>query len=73
MMNQDTLAPHETLELHEILRFKQTEIKKMQANMAMVQGERLSSYMKDCLESARNFISELEELSEKSSMEIGGV
>lgn len=73
MMNQDTLAPHETLELHEILRFKQTEIKKIKANMALVQDEKLSSYMKDCLESSVSFVNELGKLSDKSSMEIGGV
>ena len=73
MMNQDTLAPHETLELHEILRFKQIEVKKIETNMAMVKGEKLSSYMKDCLESSRSFIEELRGFSEKSSMEIGGV
>ncbi|KUO62578.1 MAG: hypothetical protein APF84_02180 [Gracilibacter sp. BRH_c7a] len=73
MMNQDTLAPHETLELHEILRFKQTEIKKIKANMALVEDEKLRSYMQDCLESSVSFINELGKLSEKSSMEIGGV
>lgn len=73
MMNQDTLAPHENLELYEILRFKQTEVKKLQANIATVHDEKLRSYMKDCLESSRSFIEELGELSEKSSMEIGGV
>lgn len=73
MMEQETLAPHETLELHEILRFKQTEIKKIKANMGLVQDEKLSSYMEDCLESSVSFVNELGKLSDKSSMEIGGV
>ena len=71
-MNQDTLAPHETLELHELLRSKQIEIKKIQTNLAMVRDESLREFMKDCLESSRANMRELMDLSQNSTMEIGG-
>lgn len=71
-MDQNTLAPHETLELHEILRFKQTEFKKLKTNMALVKDEKLISLMEDCMEISRNFITELKGISEKSTAGIGG-
>lgn len=71
-MNKDTLAPHETLELHELLRAKQIEVKKIQTNLAMVRDENLHAFMKDCLESSRASMRELIDLSEKPTMEIGG-
>jgi similar to spore coat protein len=71
-MNQETLAPHETLELHEILRIKQTELKKLKTSMTMVQNQKLLSFMQDCIASSKAFISELQEISNKPNTEIGG-
>ena len=71
-MNQPTLAPHEALEIHEILRFKETEIKKLTTALPLVQDEELLAYMKDCLESSRSSVAELQRLSGRSTMAIGG-
>jgi similar to spore coat protein len=44
------LAPHETLEVHELLSSEINMAKKIQANIAMVKDEDLKSYMQDCLD-----------------------
>ena len=72
-MGKDVLAPHEALELHEILRCKQVEIKKMKANMELVHDERIISWMNDCLENSKHCIEEIRDISKKSMMEIGGM
>lgn len=55
------LAPHETLEIHELLRSEITGYKKLQASIAMVQDDELSQFMKDVLNSKRDKIEQMQQ------------
>jgi similar to spore coat protein len=57
-----TLAPHETLELHELIRSEVVCVKKLQASMAMVQDQELSSFMHDSVKAKATALTELEQL-----------
>lgn len=57
------LAPHEELEVRELLTSEITAAKKIRASMGMVQDNELKSFMQDCLnkkmdaiESIQNFV-----------------
>lgn len=43
------LAPHETLELHEIIRSEVTAATKIQASLSMVQDQDMKRFMQNCL------------------------
>ena len=43
------LAPHEALELHEIIRSEITAATKIQASLAMVQDKDMKTFMQNCL------------------------
>ncbi len=54
-MNQTTqLAPHEALELHEIIRGEITAATKIQAGLAMVQDKDMKAFMQTCLTAKQN-------------------
>ncbi|WP_312335799.1 hypothetical protein [Anaerospora hongkongensis] len=54
-MNQGTmLAPHEALELHEIIHSEVTAVTKIQASLAMVQDNDMKSFMQTCLQAKQD-------------------
>lgn len=60
---EKALAPHEALELHEMLRSEITGYRKLQATLIMVEDNELKDFMKESLnykkeniEQLRNFI-----------------
>lgn len=54
-MKQGTmLAPHEALELHEIIRSEVTAVTKIQASLAMVQDSDMKSFMQTCLQAKQD-------------------
>lgn len=69
MENTNSLNPHEALELHELIRNKVTELKKVQTNLSMVQDGDLHSYMNDCLDTCKNAIQQLQDLCNKSELQ----
>jgi similar to spore coat protein len=48
------LAPHEALELHEVLRLESVSASKLQMMMPLVKDNDLKSYMQDCLQSKQD-------------------
>jgi similar to spore coat protein len=57
-----SLAPHEALELHELIRSEVVCVKKMQASMAMVQDQDLKSYMEDSMNAKNTTLDQLDQL-----------
>jgi similar to spore coat protein len=57
--NEKELAPHETLEVHELLRTEITGYKKLQAIIPMVQDEELKQFMKDTLTTKQSNIEQI--------------
>lgn len=55
------LAPHETHEIHELLRSEITGYKKLQTSIAMVQDDELSQFMKDVLNTKRDKIEQMQQ------------
>lgn len=53
-MRTSQLAPHETLELHEIVRSEVTCAKKIQASMDMVEDSDLKSFMDRSLQAKKD-------------------
>jgi hypothetical protein len=56
MSNKNSLAPHETLELRELMDTDIICAKKMQASMPMVEDDELKSFMEKCLDSKKDNI-----------------
>lgn len=50
-MADQGLAPHETIELHELLTNEITSLKKIKADMCLVNDRDLKSYMQKCMDS----------------------
>ncbi len=61
MNNATRLAPHEALELHEIIRSEVTVATKLQASLAMVQDEDMKAFMETCLQSKQNALRQYQE------------
>ncbi|SDE00628.1 hypothetical protein [Sporomusa acidovorans] len=57
-----SLAPHEALELHELIRSEVVCVKKIQASMNMAQDEELRNFMHDSLKTKTTALTELEQL-----------
>lgn len=55
------LAPHETHEIHEMLRSEITGYKKLKASIVLVQDDDLSQFMKDALNSKRDKIEQMQQ------------
>lgn len=56
------LAPHEALELHELIRSEVICSKKIQATKTMVQDKDLKAFMQDSLHAKTMALNELEQL-----------
>lgn len=68
MPQNNTLTPHEMLELREILSNEVLEMKKLQSNMPMVKDENLKTYMQTCLDSKQDKISNIQNFIESNPM-----
>lgn len=56
---EKALAPHEALELHEMLRSEITGYRKLQATMIMVEDNELKDFMKESINFKRENIEQL--------------
>ena len=56
---EKALAPHEALELHEMLRSEITGYRKLQATMIMVEDNELKDFMKESMDYKRENIEQL--------------
>lgn len=56
MNNKNNLAPHEILELRELMDTNIIGIKKMQASIPMVKDDELKNFAEKCLESKKENI-----------------
>lgn len=59
--NVNGLAPHEILELHELINIGLVGAKKTQASLSMVQDEELKSFMKDSLNSKKSSLQQMQQ------------
>ncbi|MCT8977784.1 hypothetical protein N4T77_14380 [Clostridium sp. CX1] len=55
------LAPHEMLELHELMNAGIIGAKKTQASLSMVQDEELKSFMQDSLNSKKSSLEQMQQ------------
>jgi hypothetical protein len=60
MDNNNVLAPHEMLELRELMDTNVIGTKKVQASMAMVEDDELKSFMQKCLNSKKDNINSMQ-------------
>lgn len=58
--NNVGLAPHEMLELRELMDTNVIGVKKMQASMPMVEDDELKSFMERCLDSKKDNINSMQ-------------
>jgi hypothetical protein len=61
-MRPDTFAPHELLELHELISSEVTNAEKLQANIGMVNDNELKSFMQMCLKNKQSRLSKMSQL-----------
>ncbi|MGE5627412.1 MAG: hypothetical protein ACM3X7_04750 [Solirubrobacterales bacterium] len=59
-MNNSKLAPHEVLELRELIDINIVGAKKVQASLGMVEDEELKTFMESCLETKKSNIGSME-------------
>ena len=60
MQNNASLAPHEILELHELISGEIVSLKRTQASMSMVNDNELKNYMQQCLNSKKTAIQQIQ-------------
>lgn len=60
MDNTNSLAPHEMIELRELMDTNVIGAKKIQASMAMVDDDELKSFMERCLDSKKDNINSMQ-------------
>lgn len=60
MRNNSILAPHETMELHELLNSAVTGAKTLQSNLSMVKDSELKSFMEDSLSAKKKRIEDMQ-------------
>lgn len=60
MQNNASLAPHEMLELHELINGEIVSLKRTQASMSMVNDNELKNYMQQCLNSKKTAIQQIQ-------------
>ncbi len=63
------LAPHETLQLHELLGSKVALVKKLKASQAMVQNPDLANLIEDSLNTKKLEIKELQQFLEGKGLQ----
>lgn len=66
MNNNNSLAPHEILELRELMDTDIIGAKKMQASMPMVEDDELKSFMERCLDSKKENINSMQNFIENN-------
>ncbi len=66
MDNNNSLAPHEILELRELMDTDIIGAKKMQASMPMVNDDELKSFMERCLDSKKDNINSIQNFIENN-------
>lgn len=66
MDNNNSLAPHEILELRELMDTDIIGAKKMQASMSMVNDDELKSFMERCLDSKKDNINSMQNFIENN-------
>lgn len=66
MDNNNSLAPHEILELRELMDTDVIGAKKMQASMPMVNDDELKSFMERCLDSKKDNINSIQNFIENN-------
>lgn len=57
---EKALAPHEALELHELIRSELTGYKKLQTTLVMVEDNELKEFMKESMKIKRENIEQLQ-------------
>jgi similar to spore coat protein len=62
MSATNLIAPHEILELHEIVQNEVACARKLQANMNRIQDQELKTFMQNSLQAKRETLSELKSL-----------
>lgn len=67
-MNQNGMAPHESIELHELLTFKNVCLTKALTMSLLVSDEELKSILKQDAASTQEHIEELRAFLEQSAM-----
>lgn len=60
MNNKNNLAPHEILELRELMDTNIIGIKKVQASIPMIEDDELKSFVEKCLESKKENINSMQ-------------
>jgi hypothetical protein len=60
MNNKNNLAPHEILELRELMDTNIIGIKKVQASIPMIEDDKLKSFVEKCLESKKENINSMQ-------------
>ncbi|WP_297426798.1 hypothetical protein [Clostridium sp.] len=60
MSNNNSLAPHEILEIRELMDTDIICAKKIQASMSMVEDDDLKSFMSKCLDSKKDNINSMQ-------------
>ena len=60
MDNKNNLAPHEILELRELMDTNIIGIKKVQASIPMIEDDELKSFVEKCLESKKENINSMQ-------------
>lgn len=66
MNNQNILAPHEILELRELMDTSLIGAKKIQASMAIVNDDELKSFMEKCLSTKKENITSIQSFIENN-------
>lgn len=61
-MPNNSLAPHETLELHEILSMEAVEIKKLGATISMAQDQELKDFIQDSINIRTKTIEKIQQI-----------
>lgn len=67
MSNTTNLAPHEMLELRELMDTDIIGAKKMQASMSMVDDDELRSFMERCLDSKKENLDSMQTFIENNT------
>lgn len=67
-MDQQSIAPHETMQLHELLTFKNVSLTKSIAMSILVTDEELKSILQNDVSTSRQHIKQLSELMKYSSI-----
>ncbi len=68
MPDNNSLAPHEILELKELLSSEVLAMKKLQTSSSVVKDEQLKSYIETCMDSKKNKISDIQKFIQVNPM-----